>query len=477
MFGSLSLPLFSSLATPRVPSVRGRLSPIQVILLGALASILLGTGLLMLPIAQRAGVHVRFLDCLFTATSATTVTGLVTVSTHDSYTLFGQCVILVMMQLGGLGYMVIASIIAIMLGLRMGLLARVQFGDGQGVFNLRHALQVTRYVVLGTFIIEGAGMLLLAGRFFFHQHLSLLRALYQGLFYSVSAFCNAGFDLAPKFTGFTDRLLRLDDTLLLIVGVLVLLGGLGISVLIELVLLRRAKRLTLHAKLVLIMTVVLMVVGMALFELFEWANGDTLGGIHSTGHHLVTSWFMSISARSAGFSPVDLSAASPPTLLVLGMLMLIGASPGSTGGGVKTTTAVVIVLAIITLLRRRADIEVFGRRISGEMVRLALSLLVIYLFAALLVVIGISVTEISLKALPAAEAMVRFARLAFEVISAFGAGGMSTGITPTLAPLSRGLIIFAMVLGRFGPLAFVFIFAQAKRPQLHRLPAEPIMAG
>jgi trk system potassium uptake protein TrkH len=479
MFGRrLIAPIKSFLRRSRQRVVRRQLSPIQLIGLSFLAIIIIGTLLLELPISQQDGMRVSLLDCLFTATSATCVTGLVVVSTGETWTRFGQIVILAMIQIGGIGYMTIATVAALLLGLRLGLRARLHLQEAHGLTTLHDAMKVTRYIVAGTLIIELLGASLLALRFHQQHDMPWPRAAYEGVFYAISAFCNAGFDLAPNFFGLTHPPYRQDLTLLLIIGLLLLLGGLGFSVLAELTQLRKQRRLSLYVKLVLSITLVLILVGMGFFFLFEYRNPLTLGGMASSMQQWVTTWFMSVTPRTAGFSPLDISTVTPPSLFLIGVLMIIGASPNSTGGGVKTTTVAIIVLAIVALLRQRQDIEIFKRRISGEMVRLALALVTVYLLAAILVVIGISLSEITVPHLPAGpEATTRFSFLLFEVLSAFGTVGLSAGVTPELEPISRGLIILGMYLGRLGPLTFIFIFAQARRPQYRRLPSEPVMAG
>jgi trk system potassium uptake protein TrkH len=452
-----------------------RLSRVQAVVLGYLLLILLGSGLLLLPAAQpRTGAS--FLDCLFTATSAVTLTGLVTIST-TAWAPLGKLIILVLIQLGGLAYMTIGTIFALLLGLRLGLRTRLlQVSEGLGSLRMRDALHIVPYVALVAIGLEALGAVALGLRFAAAHGMTIGQATYTGIFYAVSAFCNAGFNLLPG--GLATPSYRGDLWLLVILGVLITLGGLGFGVLMELAL-RRKVRLSLRARLVLVTSLVLMLVGLGLVYLFEWGNGATLGAANQSWlHRLVTAWFMSVTARTAGFSPIDLNAMSPPSLFVLALLMMIGASPDGTGGGVKTTTVAVIVLAIFALLRRRADIEVFGRRIGGELVRLALSLVSIYLIAILLVILAISFTEINLKGLaPGAATMALYGKLMLEVVSAFSTGGLSAGITPTLSPFSRLLIIISMFLGRVGPLVFAYLFAQPRLPQLRRLPVETVTPG
>ena len=459
----------------RLASGKHRVSLMWLLGLGYLAIIGVGAGLLMLPICQRDHV-VPGLDCLFTATSAATLTGLVVWSTHDTWTLYGQLVILALIQLGGLGFMAGATVVALRIGLRVGLQQHLRLSDAPNAFSLHDAWRVVRYIALTMFGLEAVGALLLTLRLYLAHHEPWLTAGYQGIFYAVSAFCNAGFDVARGFTGL--RAWHDDAWLLLLLSALIILGGLGFGVLAELVARRRGRRVSLHFKLVLLATAVLLLLGWGHMLLFEWHNPATLGGMPGP-QRVVNAWFLAVTPRTAGFSTVPTKDLAPPTLFVTGLLMIVGASPDSTGGGVKTTTLVVILLAILTLMRGRSDIEIFRRRVSGEQVRLALSLVSVYLAALLLFALGISLTEgiHTGVRVGAIDPLTRFTQLLFEVLSALSTGGQSAGVTPLLTAASRGLLIAAMLVGRLGPLAFVYLFAKPRRPQLRRLPEETVMTG
>ena len=456
---------------------RVRLSPPLFFVLILCSLICIGTVLLHLPISQQTGIRVNILHCLFTATSATCVIGLVTMSTADTWSQFGQIVILLLIQIGGLGYMTLATVIALLLGVRLGVRARLHLRVAHGIMSIHDALTISKYVVYSALVFETVGATLLARHFFVNHGLPLGRAVYEGIFYAVSGFCNAGFDLVPGFAGFTTPDFRTDIPLLLIVGVLIILGGLGFGVLAELTQRPRLRTLSLYSKLVLSTTLALLLLGMGMFYLFEHRNVETIG-LLSTKQQLVTSWFMSVTPRSAGFSPIDMNKVNPPTALYTTIFMIIGASPNSMAGGIKTTTMAVILLAAVALMRRRPDVEIFRRRISGETVRLALSLVIIYMLAILLILVGVSIQEVVFHpTLRGEAAMMHFLRMTFEFISAFGTVGLTTGIIPTLKPLTHFFLIVGMVLGRMGPLMFVFYFAQTKHAQLRRLPSEPIMTG
>ncbi len=453
-----------------------RLRPIRIVTLVFFALCLLGAGLLQLPAAQAPGHIIPLLDCIFTATSAVTLTGLVTVSTADSWSLFGQCVLLFLMQIGGLVIIIAATNIGLLLGLRIGLPKKMQVVDAHGSFGFLHAWRVAKYVAGSTLILEFLGAVAITIRLAQNYHLPWGEAFFSGIFYSVSAFCNAGFTLTPGFAGMQSYFG--DMPLLVIIAMLVLLGGLGFGVYMELFHWRPRRRLSMQAKVVLAAAAVLVLLGAALIIMLEGHNAATMAGL-SSPERLFYAVFLSITARTGGFSPFDMMAVYPTTWLILCVLMFIGAAPGSTGGGVKTTTIATIALAIRTLMQRKEEIEVFGRRISGTLVRLSLSLMTIYALGILLMIIAVSMSEITLRTSlpPNMDVLDYQLKLVFEVISAFTNTGFTTGITPILLPATRWLLIIAMFLGRVGPLAFVYVFARRKAPTLRHLPEEPMMAG
>lgn len=459
-----------------------RLSPIQTLALSFLLVILTGATLLTLPISRLPGVEVSLLDTLFTATSATTVTGLATVSTADTWSRFGQIVILVMIQIGGLGYMTIATVLALVLGVRVGLHTRLQLKESLGTFDLRDTIRVLRFIGIGAVLLEGIAALLLAARLHTHQAMPWGKAIFEGIFYAVSSFCNAGFDLAPGFQGLAYTPYRSDLFMLVIMGGLIIIGGLGFGVLAELDPFnawrkRGRRRLGLHARIVLTMTALLIISGTALFLLFEWNNPASIGN-DSLAQRLVTSWFMAVTPRTAGFSAVDLTTLSPLTIFMIVIFMIIGTAPGSTGGGVKVSTFAVIWLAVVALVQKRPDVEAFGRRIGGDTVRLAMSLFTVYITLVLVTIALIVFVEMHVAGrFGGPDSSLLFSQLAFEVVSAYGTVGLSTVGTPELSTFSRIVLMLAMFMGRMGPLTFVFIFAQPKRSMLRRLPTEPVIAG
>lgn len=451
MAGVLVLPKRSALA-------RLELNPAQVIVSGFLLIILLGTILLSLPLASESGQPTPFLTALFTATSATCVTGLVVVDTADYFSSFGELVILTMVQLGGLGYMTVAILMAMVIGRRIGLRERLVLLEAHNLYTIGGVVRFTRTVVLITLAIEGAGALLLALRWI--PEFGAGRGLYLAVFHSISAFNNAGFDLMGGFrslTGFTG-----DAAVNLIFAALVIAGGLGFTVLTALL---RPREYTLHARVVLTTTVVLIGVGATVVFLLEATNPLTLAGL-PPGGRVLAAFFQSVTPRTAGFNTVDIASLRDSTLVLLMALMFIGASPGGTGGGIKTTTFVAPMAVILSMLRGRPDPELFHRRLPPVVVYKAVTIA--------LVAVAFVITMGTLLALVEG---VGFVPGLFEVVSAFGTVGLSTGITPALSAAGRVMIILTVLTGRVGLLTMAFALTRRQRPANFRYPEERLFIG
>jgi trk system potassium uptake protein TrkH len=413
--------------------------PISLMLSFALV-IGLGTILLMLPAASTTKQVTPFVDALFTSTSATCVTGLVVRDTGTYFSTFGQVVILILIQIGGLGIMTLSTAFAIILGRRITLrMENVMYQMVSGTQRV-NVLQLLKSIVVVTVIIEAIGMALLYSRF--AGDYEPMRAFYMSIFHSVSAFCNAGFSLLS-----TSMVTYVDDiTINLGITFLIILGGLGFTVLIDLnqYIFKKGKnrRLSLHTKLVLITTAVLILVGLVSFFLAEY-NGSMRG--FTIARRILSSWFQSVTTRTAGFNTIDFGLLGKAALLVTVVLMFIGASPGSTGGGIKTSTFAVLMLSVRSMLRGKKELTVFNRRIpqtniqeGTSLVILALGLIFIILFILLLV-----------EPFP-------FEKLLFEAVSAFGTVGLSTGITADLSSIGKFLITLLMYIGRIGPLTIIY---------------------
>ncbi len=440
-----------------------RLSPAKLVVLGFAGIILAGSVVLMLPLSVAQGQANNYIDALFTATSAVCVTGLTVVDTGTFYSGFGQAVILLLIQTGGLGIVTVASMYALLLRKRIGLKERLVMKEALNVERLGGVVRLVRAILLMTLIIEGAGALLLSLALL--KYFPLGKAFYYGSFHAVSAFCNAGFDLfGREYYEYCSLVpFQRDWQILGVVACLVLLGGLGFPVLVELQRNRNLKALSLHSKVVLVTTGILILFGVFTFWGIE--HNGVLKGAGFSGSFF-NSVFMSITPRTAGFSSVDVGALESSTLLVLMVLMFIGASPVSTGGGIKTATVAVLIMAVHSRLRARADTEAFGRRIDSEIVYRALTVAV---FSAALV--GTCIIVLSLVS------DVDIVKLMFEAVSAFGTVGLSTGITPELNTASKVILICLMFVGRLGPLTLAFALMQQERRETLRYPRGNVIIG
>ncbi|HSW44772.1 MAG TPA: potassium transporter TrkG [Phycisphaerae bacterium] len=428
--------------------------------------ILLGAILLSLPAAHARG-PIHPLDALFTSTSAVCVTGLVVVDTAGDYTRFGQVVILALIQCGGLGIMTFAALAMQAVGRRLSFRAQVALHD---VFYQKNAAQEfrhsLRWIVLLTLAIEGAGALVLANAL--HDSLGWREALYAGTFHSISAFCNAG------FSTFSDNLMavRSNPVFLSTVALLIVLGGLGYTVLLE-TLWRLRRPLgqrkhtawSLNTRVVLRTTIVLIFVGAVLLLVTGLDGGSGDSWISGAGHAL----FQSVSARTAGFNTINIGACPVASLVLLVLLMFIGGSPGSCAGGVKTTSIAVWIARLRARLGQQEDVTLAGRRVSVDLIRRTGLLIAV---AAMFNLIGVLI----LSATEAARPSWHLEHLLFEQISAFATVGLSTGITPELTAAGKLWIILTMFVGRLGPLTIAMIVTEHKPPMV-RLPEERIMVG
>lgn len=442
----------------RSPLVRLELSPSQTIVAGFALIILAGAILLSLPAASADGNPTPFLTALFTATSATCVTGLVVVDTADHYSLFGQLVIMFLIQVGGLGYMTVATLMAIAIGRRIGLRERLVLQEAHNLYSVGGIVRFTRNVILMTMAIEGAGAILLAARWV--PEFGWGRGVYYGIFHSISAFNNAGFDLMGQFRSLTGS--AGDLTINAVIMALIVVGGLGFTVLTDLA---TPRRISLHAKIVLTTTAALIVLGAALVLLLEFSNQATLGPL-AAGRRVLAALFQSVTPRTGGFTTVTIGELRDPTLMLIITLMFIGASPGGTGGGIKTTTFVAPLAVILSMLRGRPDPELFHRRLPPVVVYKAVTIALVAV--AFVVTMGTLLSFI--ERMPFIQAL-------FEVVSAFGTVGLSTGITPSLSAAGRILVMLTIFTGRVGLLTAAFALTRRQQPANIRYPEERIYVG
>nr|WP_297275752.1 potassium transporter TrkG [uncultured Agathobaculum sp.] len=450
----------------RRKSRRPAMHAAMVIALGFLIIILTGAVLLTLPVSARSGEPTDFLDALFTATSATCVTGLVTVGTATHWSGFGQVVILLLIQIGGLGFMSLASIASFLTRRTITLRERMVMSAGLNLTENAGIVRLTRRVLLGTFAFEGAGAVLLATRFI--PRVGLWQGIKMGVFHSVSAFCNAGFDLVgtpenpfASLTGYADDLI-----VNLTIMALIVIGGLGFFVWGDIWDKRRFRRLRLHTKLVLVTTTLLLCAGFVLTLLFEWSNPQTLGAM-PTQDKLLAAAFQSVTLRTAGFNTIDQAALTGPSQAVACLLMMIGGSPGSTAGGIKTVTAAVLVLSAISALRGRMTVSAFGRTIVSRSIMNAVTMMIVGGTLSLTGACVISYVESA-----------PFGACLFEAVSAFATVGLSMGLTPTLHTLSHLILILLMYLGRVGVLTLgVAVLMRHREPPKMQYPDADVMVG
>jgi len=437
-----------------------RLRPPQVLALGYIVVIAAGTLLLSLPAASATGRPVAPVDAFFTATSAAAVTGLITVDTPTTYSLFGELVILALIQTGGLGFMTLSTLVALLIGKRITLRERLIIRESMNQLTLEGVVRLIKYVLLFTLVAEALGASLLSLRF--SSQMPLVQAVYFGFFHAVSAFCNAGFAL------FSQSLVAYRGDLLvnLVVTTLLILGGLGFSVVADIYSKRSWQHLSLHSKIVICTTLLLIVAATVIILALEYTNSRTLAPL-PLGEKVLAAYFQAVTPRTAGFNTLNTGDLQPATLLFVTILMFIGASPGSTGGGIKTTTTAAIAIAIWTIIRGNYDIDVFGRRLPRGTVLKALAI------AALSLLMVVTVTGILLVT-EEADLQTAF----FEATSAFGTVGLSMGLTPELSVFGKILIAATMFAGRVGPLTLFFAIAQRLgRQGLKHYPEERIIVG
>ena len=437
-----------------------------ILALGFLALILLGTVLLALPAATVNRKGLGLSDSLFTAASAVCVTGLVAVDTGTTFSLFGQAVLLVLIQVGGLGFMVFATMIMVMLGRKISIRGRILIRESMNSTSMSGLGRLTwTYLLLATGI-ELIGAALLSVRLiplFGWKH-----GLWMAVFHAVSAFCNAGFDLFGHYASLTA--FSGDPLVLLTIAALIILGGLGFSVILETLKNRSGFRgLSLHTRIVLMTTLILLLAGTLFFRLAEGDNPGTLAGMPE-GEKALNAFFQSVTMRTAGFNSFDLSRFRDGSKLFSSLLMTAGASPASTGGGIKTTTVAALVLLMLSVVRGENEVNVARRRLSGDITRRALA--VAALFLAMLLTGTLVITFIENGRFPMEDIL-------FEASSAMGTVGVSAIGTPNLHPASRAVLLPMMFLGRVGPLTMAAAVArrQGGTRSTSKYPEERIMIG
>ncbi|SFJ54237.1 trk system potassium uptake protein TrkH [Paenibacillus sp. UNC496MF] len=440
-------------------------SPPRVLAAGFAGIILCGSFLLTLPFASSNNTFTPFIDALFTATTSTCVTGLVTVDTGSHWSVAGQVIILLLIQLGGLGFMTMATLFAMVLRKRISFRERLILQEAMNQNSMEGIVRLIRKVIAYALTIELAGAILFAIRWSFDMPIG--KAVYFGLFHAVSFFNNAGIDLFGQFgVPFVSLTSYADDPIVNIVTMLlIIMGGIGFVVIADVMGYRNTRRLSLHSKVVLTTTGALVIAGTLVMFIFEFSNNKTLGSMH-WGGKILASFFQSVTTRTAGANTVDLASLRQATQFFMVILMFIGASPGSTGGGIKTTTFTVLAVAVLAMIRGKEDTVLFRFRLAQERIIKALTITMLSLTLVIIITMVLATTEDQ-----------AFLKILFETTSAFGTVGLTLGITPELSTIGKVLIIFMMFTGRLGPLTLAYALGPRKEKDLFRYPEGKITIG
>lgn len=438
---------------------RALLNPSRILVLGFGLLILMGTILLNLPISSKAGESIGLINAFFTASSCVCVTGLVVVNTASYWSTFGHVVIIILIQMGALGFMTMATIIALFLGKKISLKERLVIKEQLNQTSMSGLVKLTKYVIGATLTIEAIGAVFLSIRFV--PIYGMKKGIWFSIFHAISAFCNAGFDLIG------DSLIpHVGDWVInLTITSLVILGGLGFSVYLDIKNRKKFKRLQLHSKLVIMISIILLTVGTIGIFVLEYNNPATLKNL-TLGQKGLASYFQSVIARTAGFNSVNLNGLYESTAFFMIILMFIGGSPGSTGGGIKTTTFGVLVLTTLSVIKGDKDVEIFKKTIPTDIIHRALAIASISLLVIIIVSLILTVTE-----------QARFIDVLFESTSAFATVGVSRGLSSNLSNIGKIIISLTMYIGRVGPLTMGLAFASKRNNKNYRYSEGNILVG
>ncbi|MFD1336213.1 TrkH family potassium uptake protein [Oceanobacillus iheyensis] len=432
------------------------LNPPQILTLGFIAVIIVGTFLLTLPISTSEPIGV--IDALFTATSATTVTGLVVLDTGTEFTLFGQIVIMILIQLGGLGLMTFAIMIVLILGKKIGLRERILVQESFNQSTLGGLVRLVKSLLIFTFSMEIIATVLLSIRWVPEYGFGI--GIFTSLFHVVSAFNNAGFSLwSDSLMGYVG-----DPVVNIIITFLFIVGGIGFTVISDLMRTRKYHQLSLHTKLMIIGTLSINIIATIVIFLLEYTNSETLANL-ALDEKLWASYFQAVTPRTAGFNSLDIGSMNPATLTLTMFLMFIGAGSASTGSGIKLTTFIVIVLAVNAYLRGKKEAVIFKRSIPGQVVHRALAITVISLLMVITVIFLLTITEDA-----------PYLHIIFEAFSAFGTVGLSMGLTAELSESGKLLLCILMLAGRIGPITLAFALARTSKGNIG-YPKDDVFTG
>ncbi len=443
--------------------IHSKLTQTQMIVVGFMLIIMTGSLLLMLPWASRSHEVTPFLDTLFTATSASCVTGLVVVDTWSHWSVFGQVIILILIQVGGMGFMTLGVFMAILLRRRIGLKTRGVLQESINSLQIGGIVKLAKKIIQGTVFFESVGALILMYRFI--PKVGMVRGIWYGIFHSVSAFCNAGFDLMGYVEPYQSLCGYAGDWLVnLTIMSLIVIGGIGFFVWDDIATKKlKVRRYTLHTKLVL-MTTLALIIGGALFFFFT-EQSNVLRNM-PFAERIWASFFQSVTARTAGFNTVDTGVLTEGSKFVTILLMFVGGSPGSTAGGIKTTTLIVLLVCVRSNMRQEKGYNILDRRLDEEVVRKACTVMC----TNLLLMLTATIVMLVLQPFALTDVL-------FETASAIGTVGMTTGITRSICSISKAVLIFLMYCGRIGSLTFALSLRGNKHEPAVKQPVEQVMIG
>ncbi len=443
---------------------RFKLTYAQLSAIGFLIIILVGALILSLPISSRTGEFTPFINALFTSASATCVTGLVVYDTYSHFSVFGQTIIMVLIQIGGLGFMTIAAMFFLMLRKRIGIKERTFLKESINTMHIGGVVRLVKHIIIGTVILEGLGMIVLSIKF--SSEMGLKAGIFNGIFHSVSAFSNAGFDLMGRYGKYSSLTRYSNDIIINItMMILIITGGIGFIVWEDIWKNKhKFKKYKLHSKIVLSTTILLILLSTIGFYIMEKNN---LFIDASFKESILSSLFQAVTPRTAGFNTIDTASLSEGSKLLTMVLMIIGGSSGSTAGGIKTTTFIVAILSVVSLVRHSDDLNIYGRRLEDNVIKRGYSIITIYILGAFLAMLLISIIQPELA----------LSDITFEVLSAIGTVGMSTGITRDLVGASKFIIIILMYCGRIGSLVVLMAVAENRKNVIAKNPLEKIIIG
>ena len=441
---------------------KSKLNAVQILAIGFALLILTGGLILSLPISSASGEYTNYLDSVFTATSAVCVTGLVTIDTGTHWSILGKMVIMFLIEIGGLGFMSLATFVAILLGKKITLRDRLIMQEAMNAFNIQGLVKMVQYVLGFAVGIQFVGALLLSTQFV--PEFGWKKGIFYSIFHSVSSFCNAGFDLFGNYQSVVAY--YNNPVVLLTIAGLVIIGGIGFTVLIEIFNFRKRKRLSTNSKVVLLISTSLVVLGTVFMFIVEYKNPQTIGNMN-INDKILNSFFASVSPRTAGFNSVSTDGMTMSGKLMTIILMFIGGSSGSTAGGLKTATFGILVLTVISVLKGREETEAFGRRFSKETVYKAFTLFSVCMMLVITVTMILSITEPDKL----------FINLLYEATSAFATVGLTTGVTQDICSASKVVLIITMYFGRVGPLTVILAVINKSKKSKIRYPETKILIG